>query len=115
VVGEAHHATAAHPPDNTTTNACCLGKPKRVCTQTVASTGKNATAVMVDGKRTWEEKDQPRSLPAAPWPLVSMVWRKKRRERLDLGFLKISNDLDEEESGKDWARCGFHVLLCLDV
>jgi hypothetical protein len=51
---------------------------------------------MGDGKRTWEEKDQPRSLLAAPPPLASMVWRKRRREWLDLGFLKISNELDEK-------------------
>jgi hypothetical protein len=53
-------------------------------------------ASMVRRKRTWEEKDQPRSLPAAPPPLASMFWRKRRRERLDLGFLKISDDLDEK-------------------
>jgi hypothetical protein len=67
-------------------------------------------ASMVWRKRIWEEKDQPRSLPAAPLPLASMFWRKRRRERLDLGFLKISDDLDEKVRTGLGVR--FHVLLC---
>jgi hypothetical protein len=84
-----------------------------VRTQPVASTEKNAAAVMGDGKRMWVEKDQPRSLPDSPPPLASMVWRKRRTERMDLGFLKICNDLDEK--GRSGLGVGYHVLLCVSL
>jgi hypothetical protein len=68
---------------------------------------------MGDGKRTWVEKDQPWSLSASPPLLASMVWRKRRTERMDLGFLKICNDLDEK--GRSGLGVGYHVLLCVSL
>jgi hypothetical protein len=40
-----------------------------------------------------------------------MVWRKRRTKRMDLGFLKICNDLDEK--GRSGLGVGYHVLLCV--
>jgi hypothetical protein len=43
-------AVTAHPPDNPTTNTCCLGNPRQVRKQHVASMEKNAAAVMGRGR-----------------------------------------------------------------